>query len=104
MRETDALSPIASEQTSNGIWSRSYSQLTIGLALAISAYAFESLSVATAMPTIAEELSGLALYGWVFSAYTLATIIGLTVAGTEADHSGVARPFTIGVLLFVIGL
>src|SRR5438045_9383479 len=40
---------------------------------------------------------GVSLYGWSFSAYMLATITGLILAGDEADRKGPAYPFMIGV-------
>ena len=43
-------------------------------------------------------------YGWAFSAYTLANIIGLTVAGSESDRNGPGRPYLFGIALFCVGL
>ena len=86
------------------IWSRQYRALTIGLILTVAGSAFEALAVATTMPATARELGGLALYGWAFSAFMLSNLIGITVAGGEADRQGTARPFLVGVALFVLGL
>lgn len=97
--------PIPRETASpGGIWSRPYRRLTLGLTLTVGAMAFESLSVAATMPATVRDLGGLALYGWAFSAYMLATLVGLTVAGSEADRSGPLRPFLGGVALFALGL
>jgi len=78
--------------------------LTLGLILITLGPAFEGLAVATILPRIVANLGGLSLYGWSFSAYMLATIVGLIVAGDEADRKGPALPFIIGVSLFVLGL
>jgi MFS family permease len=51
-----------------------------------------------------EDLGGLHYYGWSFSAYMLANIIGLTVAGSESDRQGPGRPYMAGILLFSLGL
>ena len=56
------------------------------------------------MPTVARDLGGLHLYGWVFSAFLLGSMVGIVVAGREADRSGPARPYVTGLLLFAAGL
>lgn len=87
-----------------GIWSPTHRRLTIGLVLTVTAAAFEALAVATILPATSRDLGGLALYGWVFSAFMLTNLIGIMVAGAEADRHGPARPFLLAVLLFVAGL
>ncbi len=76
-----------------GIWSRPYRFLTLGLVLTAVAAAFEQLSIAATMPAVVRDLGGLSLYGWVFSAFMLTMIIGLTVGGGEVDRLGPLRPF-----------
>ena len=88
----------------SSIWSRAYRGLTLGLTLTNVGTAFEALAVATAMPAVSRDLHGLPLYGWVFSAYMLSNLVGITVGGGEADRRGLLRPFAIGVGLFVLGL
>ncbi len=90
--------------TSEGVLSANYRQLTLGLILIILGPAFEALAVATILPKIVTDLGGLSFYGWSFSAYMLATLVGLILAGDEADHRGPALPFIIGVVAFVSGL
>jgi MFS family permease len=87
-----------------GPWSPPYRLLTTGLVLTIGGAAFEALAVATILPATVGELGGLAFYGWVFSAFMLANLIGTAIAGGEADVRGPARPFAVGVGLFVAGL
>src|SRR5713226_7991820 len=89
---------------SKGVWSPQFRRLTLGLILITLGPAFEGLAVATILPRIVANLGGLSLYGWSFSAYMLATIVGLILAGDEADRKGPAFPFIIGVSLFVLGL
>ena len=89
---------------SEGVWSANYRRLTLGLILITLGPAFETLAVATILPKIVADLGGLSLYGWSFSAYLLATLVGLILAGDEADQRGPALPFLIGVVLFVLGL
>jgi MFS family permease len=90
--------------TASGVLSAQYRPLTIGLILIILGPAFEALAVATILPKIVTDLGGLSLYGWSFSAYMLATLVGLILAGDEADYRGPALPFIIGVVAFVSGL
>ena len=90
--------------TSEGVWSPRHRWLTLGLILLTLGPAFEGLAVATILPKIVANLGGLDLYGWAFSAYMLAMLVGLILAGGEADRRGPALPFISGVALFVLGL
>src|SRR5205823_12791309 len=89
---------------SESVWNPRHRRLTLGLVLIILGPAFEGLAVATILPRVVANLGGLSLYGWSFSAYMLTTILGLILAGDEADRKGPALPFIIGVSLFVLGL
>lgn len=88
----------------SGLWDPERRALTVGLLLTITLVAFESLAVATVMPEVKDEIGGLGLYGWVFSGFFLASLVGIVVAGQLADRRGLALPFTIGLVLFAIGL
>jgi MFS family permease len=87
-----------------GLWSAPRRALTIGLVLTITFIASEALAVVTIMPVVARDLGGLSLYGWVFSAFMLGNVVGIVVAGRQADRHGPARPFLGGLLLFCAGL
>jgi MFS family permease len=78
--------------------------LTIGLVLTITLVAFEALAVITILPAIKDDLQGIGLYGWVTSAFQLGLLVGIVVAGGQADRRGPAPPFVAGVLVFVAGL
>lgn len=58
----------------------------------------------TIMPLLARDLRGLNLYGWVFSAFMLGSLLGTVAAGREADRVGPARPYVAGLVLFGSGL
>src|SRR5262245_27452011 len=88
----------------DGIWSASYRRLTLGLSLIITCAAMEAMAVATALPATAKELGGLSLYGWAFSAFMFADLVGIVAAGSAADRQGLVRPFVLGVLMFTAGL
>jgi MFS family permease len=78
--------------------------LTTGLVLTITFVGFEALAVATVLPDVRRDLGVVALYGWVFSAFMLGSLIGIVLAGSHADASGPARPFVLALALFSIGL
>src|SRR3954465_6516315 len=65
-----------------GLWSPARRPLTIGLVLTITLVAAEALAVSTAMPIVARELGGLELYGFVFSAFLVGTLLGNVISGT----------------------
>jgi MFS family permease len=95
--------PVRPEQPV-GLWRGGRRALTAGLVSTITLVAFESLAVITILPVVSDDLNGLGLYGWVTSAFFLGTVAGIVLAGDDADRSGPARPFTIGLTLFAGGL
>src|SRR5262245_32035550 len=92
------------QTTPGGVLSGARRALTVGLLLVVSTVAFESLAVATVMPAAVEEIGGLTLYGWAFSAFLLAALLSTIAAGQEADRRGPELPFLAGVLAFGSGL
>ena len=97
-------SPRGDAHRSDSLWSPERRPLTIGLVLTITLVAAEALAVTTAMPIVARELGGLELYGAVFSAFFLGSLIGITIVGGLIDERGIVVPFVLGLVLFAIGL
>ena len=93
-----------SEGRADGLWAPQRRALTAGLVLTITFVASEALAVVTVMPVAAHDLGGLRLYGWVFSGFMLGSVIGIVLAGREADRRGPAVPFVTGLLFFGTGL
>ena len=87
-----------------GAWSPGSRLLTAGLVFMVTVTAFEGLAVPTVLPATLQEFGGLALYGWAFAGFFLAQLVGITVAGREADRRGVIAPLLVGALLFAAGL
>jgi len=87
-----------------GVWARERGPLALGLILTITLVAFEALAVSVILPIVANDLHGLALYGWVMSAFFLGNLVGIVVAGRQIDARGPARPFIVGLVLFGLGL
>src|SRR6202012_1924759 len=88
----------------DGIWAPARRALTVGLVLAVTFVAFEALAVATILPLVGRHLGDLRLYGWVFSSFLLASVVGIVVAGTLADRVPLGRPMLAGLALFALGL
>jgi MFS family permease len=86
------------------LWAPHRRALTLGLVLTVTFVASEALAVVTVMPVVARDLHGLALYGWAFSSFLLASLIGIVLAGRDADRHGPARPYLAGLVLFTAGL
>lgn len=86
------------------IWRPPLGRLTFGLTLVVAATAFEALAVATVLPDTTRELGGLAWYGWTFSAFMLANLVGITLGGQATDVRGSLPPFLVGTALFSGGL
>lgn len=87
-----------------GLLSVEYRAMTIGLVALVSLVAFEALAVATAMPTAAQALDGLALYALAFGGVIASSVVGMVAAGRWCDTRGAAAPLNTGVVAFVIGL
>ena len=88
----------------DSLWRPDRRGLTLGLVLTITLVGFEALAISTVMPIVARELGGLELYGWVFSAFFLGSLIGIVMVGGAIDRGGLAAPYAAGLVLFAIGL
>lgn len=65
--------------------------------------ALDSSIVATAMPKIVSQLSGLELYAWVTTAYLLASTVMVPIYGKLSDIYGRKPILVTGVVLFILG-
>jgi len=88
-----------------GLWAPGRRSLSVGLLLTVTFMAAEALAIGTVMPLVARDLAGLDLYGWVFSAFLLAQLVGTVSAGILIDRRGdLAPPMAIGLACFGAGL
>lgn len=101
---TAALNTAAEETAPAGIWHPQRRRLTSGLVLIVSLTAFEALAVAAILPVTIGEIGGMRFYGWAFSSFMLANLVGIQAAGEAADRGGAQRPFAAGCVLFAAGL
>ncbi|MCF6474827.1 MFS transporter [Nonomuraea sp. MG754425] len=81
-----------------------YRALSIGLVALVMLQAFEAMAVATAMPVVARELDGMAVYNLAFSATLAASVIATVLGGRWGDVRGPLQPIGAGVVTFVAGL
>ena len=72
--------------------------------ITVAVLAFEALAVATIGPRTAHDLGGDNLYGWLFSAFMLANLVGIVLAGHWSDRQGPAVVYSVGLVLFAVGL
>jgi MFS family permease len=78
--------------------------LTLGIVSVVLLIAFEATAVGTAMPVAAEELDGVSLYAFAFSAFFTTSLLGMTVSGQWADRRGPLPPLAAGIAAFACGL
>jgi MFS family permease len=88
----------------DSVWSGAGRLLTVSLAANVTLVAFENISVATVMPVIGRHLGDIRLYGWVFSAFLLCSLLGIVAAGHVADRGPVRLPLIGGLVFFAAGL
>src|SRR6266545_5000183 len=66
--------------------------------------AVEGMAVATVLPTAAADLNGLEWYGWAFSAFMLASLVGAIGGGLLADQRSPALAGQLALSVFAVGL
>jgi len=99
-----AIPPAAAEARTADLFAPGLRGLTLGLVLTITLAALESLAIGTVMPMVAGDLGNIELYGWVYSAFFLGSLIGIVVTGGALDRMPLWRPFAVGLGLFALGL
>lgn len=77
--------------------------VTAALMLSLFLASMEATVVSTAMPTIVSQLSGLELYSWVFSAYSLTSTTTVPIYGKLSDIYGRRVVFLVALAIFIVG-
>ncbi|TAM86887.1 MAG: MFS transporter [Jatrophihabitans sp.] len=62
------------------------------------------MAVSAALPTAARDLHGIAAYGWAFSGFLVASVVGMVLAGQISDSAGPRLPLAVGLVAFAAGL
>ncbi len=86
------------------IFSASVRATSLGILVLITLIAFEAMAVNAAMPTAARELHGLRSYGWVFTGFLVANVVGMVLSGQLSDRRGAGLPLVAGLAAFTTGL
>jgi MFS family permease len=89
---------------SRSIFSGPLRVTSVGILIMITLVAFEAMAVAPALPTAARELHGLAGFGWAFTGFLVANVVGMVVAGQFSDSRGPRGPLIGGMSCFIGGL
>jgi EmrB/QacA subfamily drug resistance transporter len=74
-----------------------------GVILAMLLSSLDQTIVATAMPTIVQELHGLEHISWVFTAYMLGSTITVPIYGKLSDLFGRRNLYLLGIIIFLVG-
>jgi MFS family permease len=93
----------SSPSSQETIWDHDHRGLSIGLILAMTITAFQGMAMSTVAPIVAEEVGARGLYGWIFSGFLLAQIVGTVLAGREVDRRSPAAVLLPALVLFGIG-
>ncbi|MGV4986188.1 MFS transporter [Streptomyces sp. NRAIS4] len=100
-RDAAVVNPV---EQGDGVLSRPYRALSVGIVSVVLLIAFEATAVGTAMPVAARELDGVALYAFAFSGYFTTSLFGMVLAGQWSDRRGPLGALTTGIGAFAAGL
>jgi MFS family permease len=105
-RDTDVThaTPDLAPDSEEGVLSRAYRALSVGIVSVVLLIAFEATAVGTAMPVAARELDGVSLYAFAFSGYFTTSLFGMVLSGQWSDRRGPLGPLTTGIASFAAGL
>lgn len=77
--------------------------LLFSVLLAMLLSSLDQTIASTAMPTVVEQLGGLALFSWVFTAYMVTSSIAIMLSGKLGDLRGRKNIYFWGILVFIAG-
>ncbi|WP_236794849.1 MFS transporter [Amycolatopsis sp. GM8] len=95
---------IVAERGRGVLWTPAHRTITVASLLVVTLIAFESMGVATAMPTLVAALDGQALYSWPFTAFLIASVIATVLSGRWCDRRGPSLALIAGPAIFLAGL
>lgn len=77
---------------------------TLGILTLITLIAFEAMAVSAALPTAARDLHGIGAYGWAFTGFLVANVVGMVASGELSGRAGPRPPLLAGLACFLAGL
>ncbi len=87
------MNSVDQRETNGGIWSPDYLPVTLANLAIVAIAAFDGLALIAALPSIADDLGGVALLPWVITAYLAMSAVAGITAGPIIDAVGVRRTF-----------
>ena len=85
-----------------GIWTPRYLPVTLANLTIVAIAAFDGLALIAALPSIADDLGGVALLPWVITAFLATSAVAGITAGPIIDAIGVRRTFRLTGLWFLL--
>jgi EmrB/QacA subfamily drug resistance transporter len=82
---------------------RARRNVLIGLMLTMALVAMDTTVVATAVPSIVQDLGGFSQFTWVFSIYVLVQAVTIPIYGKLADLYGRKPILLVGIFIFIAG-
>jgi EmrB/QacA subfamily drug resistance transporter len=77
--------------------------ILLAVMLSVGLVAIDATILATAVPSVVEDLGGFSQFPWLFSIYLLAQAVSVPIYGKLADQRGRKPIMLLGVALFVLG-
>lgn len=90
--------------STSGVFAPGHRRLTIGIIASVSVAAFDALAATTLMPSAEEELGGLDLYSWAFTAFFLGSLLGAALVGPASDRRSPRTALSSCLAVFIVGL
>jgi len=84
-------------------WSGEYRRISLGIIALVSVFGFEGIAIGSIMPVAVRDLHALSDYSSVFTSFTMASLVGMTLAGLWADRIGFDRAVLVTIVLLAIG-
>ncbi|QNP57263.1 MFS transporter [Tessaracoccus defluvii] len=78
--------------------------LIVGIMLSVFSMAFQSIGIATALPTVMDDFDARSLYPWAFTTMVSGMLAATILAGPIADRRGPRAPILAGFAMFAVGL
>src|SRR5919197_2106169 len=92
------------EAAAQSIFAPALRATSSGLLIIITLIAFEAMAVSAALPTAARAVHGLGAFGWAFTGFLVANVIGMVASGQLSDSRGARLPLAAGLACFLAGL
>lgn len=94
----------ATDREPRSIFAPAVRPTTLGVLIVITLIAFEAMAVSAALPTAARDVHGLSAFGWAFTGFLVANVVGMVGSGQLSGRYGPRPPLLAGLVAFLGGL